>query len=107
MPAASKASRTAGISPGAVVTSQLSPLSATSSAPASSAASMMSSSLTVGPRRAFLGTRITPLRSNCQATAPGSAMDPPFLEKMARMSEPVRLRLSVRVSMITATPDGA
>jgi hypothetical protein len=29
-----------------------------------------------------VGAITTPLRSNCQATAPGSAMEPPFLEKM-------------------------
>ena len=50
---------------------------------------------------------MTPLRSNCHDTAPGSAMDPPFLEKMERMSAPVRLRLSVRHSTMTATPLGA
>ena len=48
-----------------------------------------------------------PLRSNCQATAPGSAIEPPFFEKMLRTSAPVRLRLSVSTSTITATPPGA
>jgi hypothetical protein len=50
---------------------------------------------------------ICPFRSNCQATAPGSAVDPPFLEKILRTSAPVRLRLSVSTSTITATPPGA
>ncbi len=50
---------------------------------------------------------MTPLRSNCQLTAPGSAMEPPFLLKRLRISAPVRLRLSVRHSTITATPAGA
>ena len=48
-----------------------------------------------------------PLRSNCQATAPGSAIEPPNLVKMLRTSAPVRLRLSVSTSMSTATPPGA
>ena len=53
------------------------------------------------------GTDTTPLRSNCQLTAPGSAIDPPFLEKMLRISAPVRFRLSERHSTMTATPSGA
>ena len=52
-------------------------------------------------------TRITPLRSNCHATAPGSAIEPPCLEKMWRMSAAARLRLSVSTSTNTATPSGA
>ena len=47
------------------------------------------------------------LRLNCQPTAPGSAMLPPSLEKIVRMLAPVRLRLSVSVSTIIATPPGA
>ena len=58
-----------------------------SSAPASSATSIRSSSVTGLPRRRLGSTKI-PLRSNCQATAPGSAMDPPCFENMARMSAP-------------------
>ena len=50
---------------------------------------------------------MTPLRSNCQPTAPGSAMEPPLLVKRLRISAPVRLRLSVRHSTMTATPPGA
>ena len=50
---------------------------------------------------------MTPLRSNCHATAPGSAIEPPIFEKMVRTSAPVRLRLSVSTSMSTATPPGA
>ena len=41
---------------------------------------------------------ITPLRSNCQLTAPGSASEPPLRVKTFLTSEPVRLRLSVSVS---------
>ncbi len=55
---------------------------------------------------AFFGSTITPLRSNCHATAPGSAIEPPSFENMVRTSAPVRLRLSVRHSTKTATPDG-
>ena len=44
------------------------------------------------------GSTTTPLRSNCQATAPGSAIEPPSFEKVERMSGPVRLRLSVSAS---------
>ena len=47
-----------------------------------------------------------PLRSNCHETAPGSAMVPPFLAKTCLISALVRLRLSVSVSTITATPSG-
>ena len=49
----------------------------------------------------------TPFHENCQATAPGSAIEPPFFEKMLRTSEAVRLRLSVSTSTSTATPPGA
>ena len=62
---------------------------------------MMSSSSTE------LGTVTTPLRSNCQATAPGSAIEPPFFLSAVRMSEPLRLRLSVSTSIRMATPLGA
>ncbi len=48
-----------------------------------------------------------PFRSNCHATAPGSEVEPPFFEKMLRISAPVRLRLSVSTSTITATAPGA
>jgi hypothetical protein len=53
------------------------------------------------------GTETMPLRSNCQATAPGSATDPPFFFMTDRTSEPMRLRLSVSTSMSSATPLGA
>jgi hypothetical protein len=62
---------------------------------------MSSSSVTVFERIT------TPLRLNCQLTAPGSAIDPPFFVKMVRTSAPVRLRLSDNTSTITATPFGA
>ena len=48
-----------------------------------------------------------PLRSNCHATDPGSAMEPPFFDRSERISGPVRLRLSVSASMYSATPPGA
>jgi hypothetical protein len=54
-----------------------------------------------------LGSSIWPLRANCHDTAPGSAVDPPLREKRLRTSAPVRLRLSVRHSTMTATPPGA
>ena len=63
-----------------------------SSAPASRAASINSSSST------DRGTEITPLRRNCHATAPGSASEPPLLLNSERISELVRLRLSVSTS---------
>ena len=53
------------------------------------------------------GTMTTPLRSNCQETAPGSDIEPPLREKSDRTSDPVRLRLSVRHSTMSATPEGA
>ena len=74
------------------MTLQVSPSATMSSAPASMAASIRSSSPTDD------GTITTPLRSNCQATAPGSASDPPALVKTDRISAPVRLRLSVSAS---------
>ena len=49
-------------------------------------------------------TSMTPLRSNCHETAPGSAIVPPFFAKTCLISALVRLRLSVRVSTMTATP---
>ena len=64
-----------------------------SSAPASTAASMRSSSVA-----AVVVDVITPLRSNCHATAPGSASDPPLRVNTFLISEPVRLRLSVSTS---------
>ena len=74
MPRARRAARCRSLA--AHVSCHVSPWSARSSAPASSATSMRSSSLT------DLGRITTPLRSNCQATAPGSAIEPPFLEKI-------------------------
>ena len=59
------------------------------------------------PTSAVLVRITTPLRSNCHDTAPGSAIDPPLFEKIDRTSAPVRLRLSVSTSTITATPLGA
>src|SRR5262245_53693656 len=99
--AASRAVRTACRSVGGVVTRQLSPSSTMSSAPASRAVSISSSSSTER------GTMIWPVRANCQATAPGSEIDPPFLVKMFRTAAPVRLRLSVSTSTMTATEPGA
>ena len=100
MPALSRAWRTESRSAGALVTTQAAPLLFMSSAPPSMAISMtLSSSL----------SRLTvtmPLRSNCQPTAPGSAMLPPLRLKRLRISAPVRLRLSLRVSTMMATPPG-
>ena len=85
--------RTTWSSVGGVVTCHESPWSSMSSAPASSAASIRSSSVA-----ADLSRMITPLRSNCQLTAPGSASEPPLRENAFFTSEPVRFRLSVSVS---------
>src|SRR5215207_7859311 len=101
MPASSRAVRTACRSDGGVVTRQASPSSVMSSAPASRAVSISSSSSVAR------ATRMWPFRSNCQATAPGSAIEPPFFEKALRTSDPVRFRLSVSTSTSTATPPGA
>ena len=79
-------------SEGSQVSRQVSPSSAKSSPPASRAAIISSSSSTDRSKIT------TPLRSNCQATAPGSASDPPLRVNSARTSELVRLRLSVSVS---------
>ena len=81
------------------MTRQPSPSADTSSAPASSAAIITSSS----PPTAMM----TPLRLNCQPTAPGSANDPPSFENTLRTSALVRLRLSVSTSMSSPTPPGA
>ena len=101
MAASSSAVCTAISSAGALVTSHRSPSSARSSAPASMTTSRTFSS------SSDRGTAMTPLRSNCQLTAPGSAMVPPFLLKTLRISAPVRFRLSDRHSTMTATPSGA
>ena len=100
-PAPSSAARTSSICPGSHRMRQSSPSRLTSSAPASRAAIITSSS------PAEPGSTTTPRRLNCHDTAPGSAIDPPVLEKIERMSEPVRLRLSVSTSTMIATPPGA
>ena len=48
----------------------------------------------------------SPFFSKIQATEPGSPRLPPALLKAWRISEPVRLRLSVSASTNTATPPG-
>ena len=83
---------------GGVVTCQWSPRSSMSSAPASAATNMSSSS------SADRSTCTIPLRSNCHDTAPGSANDPPLRLKMFLISAEVRLRLSESACTITATP---
>ena len=50
---------------------------------------------------------ICPFRLNSRVTAPCVAMVPPFLVTRLRISEAVRLRLSVLTSTSTATPPGA
>ena len=52
------------------------------------------------------GKRITPLRSNMKETLFVSPRLPPALEKAMRISEAVRLRLSVSASTMIATPPG-
>ena len=97
--AATNASRTSYSSDGSQVIFQNSPSAATSSAPASRAAIITSSSPPLA--------RMTPLRLNCQLTAPGSANEPPSFENTLRTSALDRLRLSVSTSMSSATPPGA
>ena len=50
---------------------------------------------------------MTPFLSNCHATDPGSANDPPFFDNVDLTSEPVLFLLSVSVSIYSATPLGA
>ena len=100
-PASSSAWRTSYTADGSVVTVHESPSRATSSAPASMAASIRSSS------PAEPSTSMTPRRLNCQLTDPGSASEPPSLLNTPRTSAPVRLRLSVSTSISRATPPGA
>ena len=95
------ASRTAAKSAGWVRTSNSSPSWTTSSAPASMAAVMTSSSPYFVP-----STTIEPRRSKIHATAPGCAREPPCFEKMLRTSAAERLRLSVSTSTMMATPAG-
>src|SRR5215207_8608393 len=102
MPASTSAVRTATRSVGSLTTSNESPRSLTSSAPASSTATSTSSSV-----NSPLGTITTPFRVNRYATEPGSAIDPPLRVIAVRTSEAARLRLSVRHSTSTATPPGA
>ena len=73
----------------------------TFSAPASIAVSKISSSETASD-----GYIMTPKRRNMKETEFVSPREPPYLEKAARISEAVRLRLSVNPSTITATPAG-
>src|SRR5882672_6118621 len=98
---ASSASRTAANCSVAHTTSWTSASLDTSSAPASSAASNMASALA-----ALTGKRITPLRSNMKDTLLVSPRWPPAFEKAMRISEAVRLRLSVSASTMMATPPG-
>src|SRR3989454_7550245 len=100
--APSSAPRTASISPGPVVISKTFSSRVMSVAPASSALASRSSSAIL-----VASTRITPLRSNIQATAPDAPMFPPNLSNVCRTSGAVRLRLSVSTRINTATPPGA
>ena len=86
---------------GSLTTSNESPRSLTSSAPASSTASSTSSSLAPA-----FGTITTPLRENMYDTDPASANVPPLRVSAVRTSVAARLRLSVRHSMSRATPLG-
>ena len=52
------------------------------------------------------GTMTTPLRLNRYDTLPGSAIDPPLRVTATRTSEAARFRLSVRHSIMMATPFG-
>src|SRR3954451_3977850 len=101
MPASCRAERTGTRSVGSLTTSNDSPRSLISSAPASRTASMTSSSL----EPAF-GTITTPLRLNRYDTLPASANVPPLRVSAVRTSVAARLRLSVRHSISSATPLG-
>ena len=79
-----------------------SPLSFTSSAPASRTASRIDSS--VAPDA--LLTVIKPLRLNKYETEPGSAIEPPLRVTATRTSEAARFLLSDKHSIMIATPDG-
>src|SRR3954470_6236908 len=101
MPVSCSAVRTATRSVGSLTTSNESPRSLISSAPASSTASIRSSSL-----RPSFGTISTPLRLNRYDTEPASASRPPLRVSAVRTSVAARLRLSVRLSISIATPLG-
>src|SRR3954453_20327790 len=101
MPASCNAVRTVNRSVGSLTTSNESPRSLISSAPASSTASIRSSSDSPA-----LGTITTPLRLNRYDTLPASAKVPPLRVSAVRTSVAARLRLSVRHSISIATPFG-
>src|SRR3954464_11199092 len=101
MPASCRAVRTGIRSVGSDTTSNESPRSLISSAPASSTASIRSSSL-----RPTFPTITTPLRLNRYDTEPASAKVPPLRVRAVRTSVAARLRLSVRHSISMATPLG-
>src|SRR5215813_12538221 len=101
IPLCSRAVRTASISSGVVVISKTFSTVRTSEAPASSACSSTSSSLTFSA-----STWITPRRSNIQATQPAVPMRPLCFSKMCLISGPVRFLLSVSTRTSTATPPG-
>ena len=73
-----------------------------SSAPASRATSITSSSETFSASYS-----IVPLRWNIRETEPATPRFPPFLLKILRTSAAARFLLSVRTSTITATPPAA
>jgi hypothetical protein len=98
-PAFSSAALTASKSPGAQTTStDPSSFVSTSSAPASTAASITFSSLVPGASTNW------PQCLKRNATEPSVPRLPPFLENACRTSPTVRVRLSVRQSTITAAP---
>src|SRR5215212_10104138 len=98
---ASSAFVTSPSAPWSQYTSCPSGLDTTSSAPASIAASSI-----VSASGALASKATTPTRSNMKATAPVSAKLPPLFVNTERMSEAVRLRLSVIASTISAAPPG-
>src|SRR5919107_4406628 len=102
MPVCCSAVRTATRSVASETTSNDSPRSLTSSAPASSTAASTSSS----EIPSCFGTITTPLRLNRNDTDPGSAIVPPLRVIAVRTSDAARLRLSVRHSTSSATPPG-
>ena len=97
-----KASATAEKASGVVVTVMIPSSFTISSAPASRATSITSSSETFSASNS-----IVPFLWNILETEPEVPRFPPFFVKMLRTSAAARFLLSVRTSTITATPPAA
>ena len=102
MPAFSSAAFTFSNELGVVYAVTRLPSVSTSSAPESIAMRDTSSG-----ERLPASISMMPFCSNSHCTEPDSPSFPPFLVNAARISDAVRLRLSVAASTITETPPGA